>query len=205
MKNFLGLAALTLLSTNVFAEEEIKPADLGYWSFGGTAAIVNIDEETALLQGIEDSAYSVGFIADYHNSGWVTSLGLDIVVYDDNQEFSQTVIGDGLLNNGDISTESSSANGVLLSVATGYRWEFGEKNDVAATLQGGFGVMLASERSIENCSNCFSEDIDVDGGAFVKASLMKRTDSFDIGIFAQQYLGGDGITNAFGIAVNFPL
>lgn len=127
------------------------------------------------------------------------------MVYDDNQEFSQTVIGDGFLNDGDISVESSSANGVLLSDATGYRWAFGEKGDVTATLQGGFGVMVASQRRIENCSNCFSEDIDIDGGAFIKASLMKKNETFDIGIFAQQYLGGDGVTNAFGIAVNFSL
>ncbi|MDM7861877.1 hypothetical protein QTP81_14840 [Alteromonas sp. ASW11-36] len=206
MKKHIGFTALALIcSANAFAQDETQSTDSGYWSFGAAAAIVNIDEDTARQQGIDDSAYSIGFTADYFKSSWVTTLGLDIVVYDDNEAFSQVVIGDGLFNDGDVSVESSDANGILLSVATGYRWEFGEKNDVSVTLQGGYGVMLASERTIENCSNCFSEDIDVDGGLFAKASLMKRNDSFDIGIFAQQYFGGDGVANAFGIAVNFPL
>lgn len=205
MKKTISLTALALFCSSAFAQGKTLPADYGHWSFGASASIVNIDEDTARQQGVDDSAYAIGFTADYVQSSWVTTLGLDIVVYDDNEEFSQVVIGDGLFNDGDVSVESSDANGVLLSVATGYRWTFGEKNDVSATIQSGYGVMLASERTIENCSNCFSEDIDVDGGLFIKASLMKQNESFDIGIFAQQFVGGDGVTNAFGIAVNFPL
>lgn len=202
MKKIICALALAGFSNIAFAQNNINnnvyvPVDS--WDWGGRLAVVSIDEETALTQGVDDTAYLIGFEGNYRQSSWVTSLGMDIVVYDDNEEFSQTVIGDGLFNDGDVSVESSSATGVLVSVATGYEWRFTASNEVALQWQVGYSHMFASDRSIDNCNDCFSEDIDVDGGVFTAVSLMKSNKDFDLGLLVQQYLSGDGLDNSIGL------
>ncbi|WP_100658180.1 hypothetical protein [Alteromonas flava] len=204
MKKIVCALALAGISQLASAQETLPThSTSGEWDVGVRAATINIDEATALSQGVEDTAYFIGFTGNYLQNNWITTLGMDIVVYDDNAEFSQVVVGDGLFNDGDVSTESSSANGILLSVATGYQWVFGERADVSFALQGGFSQMLYSERSIDYCSNCYSEDIDVDGGLFVQATLMKHNESIDVGLFLQQYVSGDGVDNALGAHLRF--
>lgn len=202
MKKIISALALASLSSFTFAQDGLN--DEAYvptdgWDWGGRLAMLSIDEDTARTQGVDDSAYLIGFEGNYRQSSWVTTLGMDIVVYDDNEEFSQTVVGDGLFNDGDVSVESSSATGVLLSVATGYEWRFTESNDVSVLVQAGYSQMFASDRSIDNCEDCYSEDIDVDGGLFAAVSLMKSNENFDIGLYFQQYLTGDGLDNGLGL------
>lgn len=195
----LATSLLALSSTGVMAQESAAKFT-GTWGFGGHAALISINSDTAKQQGIDKSAYLIGMTGDYSQNNWVTSLGVDIIVYDDNNQFKQVVEGQGSFNRGDVSTEKSSANGVLLSVATGYQWLVGEEQNVALRLQGGASAMVNSERSIESCSNCYSQDIDVDGGLFVKASALRNTDSLSFGVFLQQYLG-DGLSTAFGVTL----
>lgn len=196
IKSALIVGALMVAGSNAYAQSNI-----GEWGYSGYISAVSIDSDTALSQGVGDSAYSIGFSADYLKGNWLTSLGMEIIIYDDNRAFTQVVEGSGLFNDGDISTESSDANGIVAYIGTGYQWRFGENKDVAFSLQGGFSHLFASDRSIESCSNCFSEDIDVDAGAYVKATLSRSTDSFSVGVHVQQFLGGDGLTNAFGVSI----
>ncbi|WP_412972187.1 hypothetical protein [Glaciecola sp. MF2-115] len=204
MKKVLCALALAGISQISVAQESPSTENtIGKWDFGLRAATISFDKDTALAQGIDESAYAIGVNADYSKSNWLTSVGLDIIVYDDNDEFRQVVVGEGILNDGDVSSESSSANGMLVSVATGYQWTFGQEQDVSFALQGGFSHMFLSERAIDLCSNCYSEDIDVDGGFYAQATLMKDTGSFAIGLYVQQYLKGDGINNSLGVKLGF--
>lgn len=172
------------------------------WQFGGRVGTLSIDSDSAQQEGIDDTAYLVGGYVDYIQNGWVTSINLDIAVYDDNEEFEQLVEGDGVFNDGDRSYESSDASAVLISIATGYQWSFGEDDSVSTRAQAGFTAVVASERSISFCSDCFSEDIDIDGGAFVKASLEKDTGPVTIGLYYQQFLASDGLSNSFGLNIS---
>lgn len=193
--------ALTLsVAFTTLTSQASQNDSYGSWAWHANAVTISLDSEAAASQGVEDSAYSIGASASYLADGWVTSLGLDVIIYDDNETFTQTVIGDGAFNDGDRSVESSDATAGLFSVSTGYQWEFGEDNDFAVQAQGGFSFIVFSERSIAYCSDCYSEDIDLDGGAFVRASLVKSTSSVSFGVFAQQYVSGD-IDNAFGIFI----
>ena len=176
---------------------QVAPSE---WSFSGYAGQASIDSTTALQEGVDDNAWIVGFSADYMHSNWVTSVGLDVMLYDDNQKFNQEVEGNGVFNDGDRSTESSSANGYLLYAATGYQWLFTEQQNVAVRLQGGYSHMFSSERSIGTCTNCYSEDINVDGGVFAKATVLRAGESVSFGAFLQQYFG-DGVNTVFGITI----
>ncbi|GLR70541.1 hypothetical protein [Agaribacter marinus] len=204
MKKFgIISVALAALSFNLCAQETEKSVEeidaYGYWDYGLRLGITSIDDLTARSEGIDESAYIVGLDVDYTKSNWVTTFTLDILVYDDNAKFSQEVEGTGLFNDGERSRASSSATGGFISIGTGYQWIADEGGTIALRAQGGFGAVVYSERSISNCSNCRSEDIDVDGGAFVKLSADKDFGTVTVGIFAQQFLGGDGLDNIYGL------
>ncbi len=99
----------------------------------------------------------------------MTSVRGSFIIYSDLNGFSETVEVTGGFDDGDIKTASSDANAYSLGVATGRQWRFGEQRDTSAVLQVGYDHILASERAIANCSNCPSQDIEVDGGVLYKA------------------------------------
>ena len=199
MKIWTGLALSSVL---LICNTAVSHANAGSWEYGGRLSGVSIDEDTAREQGIEDSAYLLGLHADYVENGWVTSLGLDVIIYDDNEEFTQTVEGTGFYNDGDISVESSDANAAMASVAVGYQWRFGEDQQTALRAQIGYAGVFSSERRITNCSDCFSEDIDVDGGGFISVNVEREMGAVSVGLYAQQFLGGDGVSSIFGIRIS---
>jgi len=199
MKKIALLVSLSCLSFTmpVFAQTQ-EDVSKGSWRYSGHVSMVGIDSEVAKQEGIEDSAISIGLFADYKKTNWVTSLGLDFIMYDDNEEFSQTVETVGIFNNGDISDESSDASAVQATVATGYEWRYGVNQDIALLLQGGYGHVFSSERTIPNCTDCRTVDIDVDGGVFAKLMLTKETERWGFSLYAQPYLTGDGLSNSLG-------
>jgi hypothetical protein len=203
MNNNLRVKVVSFLlcaSATMSAAAQQEQVTKGDWSYSGYAGLASIDSARASQQGVDDSAWLVGFSADYTQSDWVTSLGLDVTLYDDKLKFTQAVEGTGSFNNGDRSTAKSSANGFLLYVATGYQWKFTEQQNVAVRLQGGFAQMVSSERSIGTCTNCYSEDINIDGGVFAKATVLRSGESVSFGAYLQQYLG-DGVNTVLGITI----
>lgn len=187
-----GIGLIALFASALIAfQASAQDQSLSEWQWDLNISSVSIDSDAALQQGVDDSAFSLGVAANYVSANWVTSFTLDLFLYDDNNEFRQDVIGEGLFNSGDRTVESSEATAALFSVATGYRWKFGEKDAAAFDLQGGYSVVGFSERSISNCSDCYSEDIDLDGGAFIQASIRRNISSYSIGLFTKQYVSGD--------------
>lgn len=200
--NKYALIAVCLMasSSSLVAQESL--GNEGTWEFSGRLGTLGIDSETALAQGIDDSGFILGMTADYIQNGWVTSLGGDYIGYDDNASFRQEVEGSGLFNNGDISVAKSDASAVSLFVASGYQWLLGEQQQAAALVQLGITGVFASERGIDSCTDCYSEDIDVDGGVFIQTSLKQDVGSFSIGVYYQHYLTGDGLTNSAGLLIS---
>ena len=181
---------LLSLSLNAAADEQVSaddPALEGEWAWSMSVTSSVLDD-SVLKEGIDDSAFGFSLDADYLRDSWITSLSVEYLEYDDNASFSQEVVGSGLINKGDRSSETSDASGLLLGVATGPLGYFGENNDIAWYAQGGFNFMINSERSIGYCDNCDSEDIDIEGGLFVKVGIIKNLESFSIGLHAKQYV-----------------
>lgn len=190
-------AAVTFIAaSNANAQQTISH---GEWRFGGHLSGLTIEDEIAEAERIDTGAFSIGFYTDYRKGSWISSLGFDFIFYDDNDEFSVLVEGDGIFNDGDISSESSDATALLISVATGYEFRFRQQQDFAVSLQGGYGYVTSSERSISNCSNCPTEDIEVDGGVFAKVTATKDFPGFAMGLYGQQFVTGDGLSTNYGI------
>ncbi|MCW8109969.1 hypothetical protein OPS25_15795 [Alteromonas ponticola] len=161
------------------------------WSFGANVSKVLLDSDAASQAGVESRALQTGFHLDYIVSNWVSTAGFTFITYDDNNAFLQTVIGEGPLNRRYIIVESSDANAILLQGATGYRWMLNKSYNIDFIAQAGFSLPVISERSIGSCTRCYSEDIDLDGGAFVMGRLGHNGRSVRFGLSIQQFISGD--------------
>lgn len=199
------LVLSALFSSQLAAQQVVVPADdeMGKWEFRGALINNAFDQEKSYVEGIDDSALSLLIAGDYIKSGFRTTLFVEMFMYDDKYGFSQWVEGSGWYNNGDVSQESSDASGVSLGALFGPQWQFGEDNQAVAYVQGGFNAMVSSERGIASCSDCYSEDIDIEGGALVQAGVERNVGSFTLGVVARSHLSGDlgsslGLTIATG-------
>ncbi|WP_050976925.1 hypothetical protein [Cellvibrio sp. BR] len=168
------------------------PANASYtgWSWSGHVDHVRFDEEAAASQGIEDTATAVGGAAEYYssNSENTLSLGINVLFYRDNAAFGQYVEdywGD------DVDYEESDANAFMLFAEYGPKYRFGQDNMTFVTVRGGISGILASERSISNCSDCYSEDIEIDGGLYGVIGIGQTLGRLDLSLQFQQYFSGD--------------
>lgn len=159
------------------------------WSFSGHADHVNIDKEAAAEQWIEDTAFAIGAAAEYYASDSENTLllGASILFYRDRAEFSQRVEDWW----GYDSYEESSANAFMLFAEYGPKYRFGQDNMSFFSVRGGVSGILGSERSISNCGNCYSEDIEVDGGVYGVLGVGQTLGSIDVSLQFQQYFSGD--------------
>jgi hypothetical protein len=193
------LLPLAALSLTVSAQQAEETATAGHWNYEGSLTLVNIDSERAAQELIKDRATAIALYANYLKSDWVTTLRGTFIIYSDENEFSQTVEIVGGFDDGDIETASSDANALSLGIATGRQWRFGEQDNNRVLLQLGYDHIFGSERSISDCTNCYSEDIEVDGGVFVRAAITRNFGGFSGGLTAAQYLTGDELENQIGV------
>lgn len=173
------------------------------WSLGGYVSSLSLDEDKARREGVDDSALGLGAIADYAGEGlFAFSTGLEFVFYDDDRQFSQRVEVVGGFDDGEIRTEDSQATGLLFFLDAGPRWRFGHEDSAYFALKGGFGTFVYSERSIGNCTDCYEEDVDIDGSAYVQASLARNFSAASTGLHYTQYFDEEeGLANSFRITV----
>ena len=179
------LTCLCLFSLSTYASD---------WKVGGFLESVAITPEIALREGVEDVAYGLGGEASYSPEGWFeASMGLGLIFYDDNASFSQTVQGAGIFNSGDISTESSDAQGILYFVEAGPKYSFIDDTLLGFAKVGVSG--LSSDRSIPNCSDCYEENIDIDAGMYLQLGIAYQFETWELLLKYNSYTGDEGLDN----------
>ncbi len=187
------LLSASLLTAGAFAAapSNNNPNNNDYtgWSWSGHVDHITIDSEAASEQFIEDSATAIGGAAEYYSSASENTLvlGLNFLFYRDNAEFAQFIRDYW----GDVNYTESDASAFMLFAEYGSKYRFGQDNMSFVTVRGGVSGMLYSERAISYCSNCYSEDIDIDGGVYGVLGIGQTLGSLDIGLQFQQYFSGD--------------
>lgn len=189
MTRLLLGSCLIASSQAVFAQPDPNNVRQTGWSWSGHIDHVNIDKEAAAEQWIEDTAFAIGGAAEYYasDSENTLSLGASVLFYRDNAEFSQYV-EDWWGYEG---YEDSDANAFMLFAEYGPKYRFGQDNMSFFSVRGGVSGILGSERSISNCSNCYSEDIEIDGGVYGVLGVGQTLGSIDLSLQFQQYFNGD--------------
>lgn len=184
----LILTTLSLGSTQALAH---KQASYGGWSWSGNIEHINIDPDVAHRRDVQigESATALGIGAEYFtaNEGPSFSLGLSYILYNDNNEFYQYVHDDW---NGR-SYEQSDANALMASAEIGQKIPFGWDQLNFFTARAGVNGIFASERAIANCSNCYAEDLDINGGFYGVLGVGHSFNRMDIELQFQQYFSGD--------------
>lgn len=185
----LALATCLLTTSQLALAQSNNQARQTGWSWSGHVDHINIDKQAAAEEWIEDTALAIGGAAEYYASDREStlSLGTSFLFYRDNAAFSQYIEDYW----GDESYEESDAYAFMLFAEYGPKYRFGRDNMSFFSVRGGVSAIFGSERSITNCRNCYSEDIEIDGGAYGLLGIGQTLGAVDISLQFQQYFSGD--------------
>ena len=194
------IAALVLMFSNlVFAADNIGAAETAnrapHWSFGVSLSTVSFDPKSAEREYVKDNAWALGLSGNYWKEQTFLSLGMEFYGYSDRAGFSQRTRD----NFGDVDNSSSDASAFSGFIAYGPYWTFGADQNNVFYAQGGLNHVFSSDRSIPNCSNCYSEDIDLDAGIFGKLGVFHNSGVFQWGVEAVLYPSSDDFKNALSL------
>ncbi len=191
-----GIALVSLITSqaNAQSSDDSIPTTLknGFYISLGE---VTLDEKIAFQEGVEDSAFYFRLAWEGQSDKLVYGAGLSGYVYSDNEGFNQLVEDLG----GDVSSEDSSAVAINLFFEGGYSHTV--NNALSFEAIGGFEPTISSERSIGNCTDCYSEDIDIGGGLYFSPRVrFGGENTFSFLLAYHQYLTGEvenGLTASF--------
>lgn len=184
---------ITTLNTYAGSPNQELPATTG-WSWGVNVDQLNIGKDAAYVNWVDNKAWLLGLSAEHYSSAnnFTVGLGIDFVSYSDENGFKQNT------NKG---TKSSDASGMLLYVEAGTKLRFGATKDNFFNVKLGANTMTGSERGIGYCTNCYSEDIEIDGGVYGVLGVGHSFSSVDVALNFKQYFSGD-LDNSLGIKVS---
>ncbi len=166
--------------SNSEADQPIGEIQTSTWVAG--LGFTKIEQNTVNSECVGSSSPEFHFNYTAQDGHFIYGGGMAIYLLDDNCKFSQDVI-DGWGGRG---RASSNASGLGLFGELGYSLPI-EPRSVHFDLFSGFEHIWA-ERSISNCTNCYSENIDIDGGIYLKPQFkFIRESGFTITIGAKLY------------------
>ncbi len=188
MNRLIKSLIFTSLIISIPAVAQQYPATPG-WSWSGHIEHMTFDEEAAWDAGIADNATAIGFAVErFQNTNEYTwSLGANFIFYNDDDEFAQYVEDYW----GDVDYQESDASAISIFADYGPRYRFGADKLSFFTVRGGGTAIVYSERGIGNCTDCYSEDIDINGGVYGLIGIGRSTNVLDWSLQFQQYFSGD--------------
>lgn len=203
MTKKLGVLALLFAANSLYADVDtgsIGDNRTGLKEHGLVLSLgrVNFDDRIAVGEGVEDSGVYIdfGWEGRFYNNV-ILGAGISAFGYSDNDSFNQWTEDDW----GDDEYSSSSAAAVNFYGELGYGVELTRM--LSLDLIGGFEAVLSSERSISGCSNCYSEDIDIDSGPYIAPRLrFKPWSHWMFAVSYQSYLSGD-VEDSVQLAAGF--
>lgn len=192
VKGLIATVTLATASTS-FAQDTSNEYVERTWTGGLGLTYFALDTAAAESQKIGDTAYSLDFFANYNiSSQLVATLGLGLARLDDKAEFSQQVLVTSLFDT-EVETVSSDAKGIHLYTELQYVLPPFTPLDLQFRGGAGYGVIGYTDRSIDDCSDCREEDIDLKGGAYVTAGIFREvwSEQFKFGLNLRQYVSSD--------------
>ncbi|WP_028885090.1 porin family protein [Teredinibacter turnerae] len=191
MTKTLSFIALLVAANSLHADEALAAPNESYLKENGvllSIGQVSFDSELAAREGVDDSAlYVVAGWEGRYRSNLIVGAGISLYDYSDNEAFEQLTESSW---GGNERNSSSSATAYNLYGELGYGVDLAPT--VSLDLLAGYEMVLSSERSISYCSDCYSEDIEIDSGLFVAPRLrFKPWEHWVIALSYQSYLTGD--------------
>lgn len=162
------------------------------WRTSMSISALSLDSENTSSQGLGETAFGLDIAGNYYFSPkLITTLGFGIANIKDNEDFSQTVTVTSLFGS-DTENAKSSVTSFPVFAEISYRSLSPSDPGYGYGVGAGFTQFLGTERSISRCIGCRSEDVTIDGGAYLTASAYFNTGrSSKFGLSARQFVSGD--------------
>lgn len=176
----------------------VSPSQLqGTWSWAVGIEQLNLDKASAADAKVGDAATGLSFEAEYYfRANYTVSFGAVLLNYDDKAKFTALTKNQ---SSGKVENSSSEASAMPLYAEIGYKRFVATEVPIYTTLRAGYSVFAGSEREIPNCTNCPSEDVDIDGGLYAVAGVGARFGQrWALGLNYKQHFTGD-VDNSVGL------
>lgn len=149
-----------------------------------------IASDAASSARIGSSAFDFGFYAKRHiNPNFALNLGFSFLEYSDKASFSVPVSYEGTSS---VTRASSDASAMPIFGDVQYVLPIGTQKYAYFSAGAGVSFLLSSERDVPNCSNCPSEEIDINGGAYGIVEWGAQVgEIWGLGLAYRHYLSGD--------------
>lgn len=195
--SFRFFLPLTLIMAANMAQAQTdsdQSADISHGVYFGIG-VLGLDEDEAFAQGVDDSAtvLDAGYYATVGRH-FAFIAGLSVPLIDDEDPFSQLVEDEW---DNDVSWEESSIDAWSLLLEASARYPLNN----TVSIGGAVGLRtLEASREITYCRNCRSEDIDLDGGTYIRPYVNVDTGMFSFEVSYTSFMSGD-FTD--GVLTNF--
>lgn len=201
MKPIFLACTLLAASFSSFAVDQVaepstkKSNPLDHHTWGVSLQTMSIDEEVAANNYIGDRMQSASLFWQGKKSNLLIGAGLGVLIMDDHGSYDVDVMRVG----GGNTTKKAEAGGINFYFEAGYRHIIEKIN---LDLLVGFEKIRA-DRSVDNCSNCPEEEIDMDAGMYFKPRIgYQINDKFWMDLSYSSYLSGD-LSNNIGLIFTF--
>ena len=186
---FVG-AALLAIGARTLPAQQVTPV------FGATVGSLSIESASAARSQVGDRSYGLqldgGVLVKRH-----LYFGVDIggQFLKDQAQFTQNTTGGQM---------KSSAVVTYLSAMAGTRTGSLPVVPLALGVNVGASTTI-SRRSIDNCSNCQVDKLDIPGGAFVEPTLLLGRRNIRLRMSDRVYLAGDGMRSVISLGADLQL
>lgn len=187
----LTLSILVASLPFTIAANEEESSQIETSGFYGSIGQVSFDDATAYYEGIDNSATYWRFGWEQQLTNLVWGAGVSGYVYDDKESFSQRTRSS---LSGDEQDSDSGAVAINGYIEGGYLYRVNE--NIKVSFMAGYEAVFSSDRSIGNCSDCYSEDIDVASGVYFQPRVTYQWENeWYVRLSTSSYLSGDVDSN----------
>ena len=187
-RHFFAGAALLAIGAQALPAQQAAPAAQASRQvapiFGFSVGSLSIASASAARSQVGDRSYGLqvdgGVLVKRH-----LYLGIDVggQFLDDSAQFTQNTTGGRM---------KSTASVTYFSAIAGLRTGIAPVVPAALGLNVGASATI-SRRSIDNCTDCQVDKLDIPGGAFVEPTLLLGRRSLRLRVTDRVYLAGDGM------------
>jgi len=196
----LCLTTLMWLSTAAHGGHDTFPSKGKTWHTSISLGGFTVDP-SLFSEGVGERGFGLDVSAGYRfNPHFIGVLGMGIANFEDQDSFSQQVTGQF---GGSVSSRSSDVTAFPLFAEAQYESAMSIVENLHYRLGAGYTVLALAERSISNCIDCASDEVNINGGAYLAGSLLMRNfGNIDFGVALKQYVSGD-LKNALSIWIEY--
>lgn len=202
--SYVSVVSSLLFSSAGYAQQETQPSQPEQaviatpamqhpWGLNMQIGQINLTPSAAKRVRFNETAtlLTIGGERRWNDYNLSAASGFNIMLYRDKAGFSQNTTQ---------GVKDSSASGGAFYVQAGPQARLGENQAIKLFLHGGYNQVLSNARTIDYCSNCYSEKIKIKSGPYIAAGIGYTYNTINWGVQYVKYSSGD-FKDSFGLHI----